>query len=348
MTFRGFLMWVHLVLGLTGALLLVIVGVTGAYITFQKPLERWLTPVPAIPEFTGHADFARIVRAVENEFSSSGVATVDVRTHEATVVRLRDRTTVFIDPHQSTIIGSRPIRFASLENLTAVMRRLHIELLMGRKGALLVTLATVEALLLALTGLWLWWRKKGWRFGRLRGSIYRMSWDLHNATGLWFLVPVIAMAITGILLFVPGTVYRVTGPPAPFLEKPVSTRVDSAQPPVALAVALRAADSALAGEPTRQLTIPGSPQGAYDVDKSTATVFVDQFSGAVLGVRPSRVPNAGDRAILAVHDLHTGELLGPLGQVVMTLGSLALVLMTLTGVVLGWKRLLILVGKMSD
>lgn len=349
MTFRGFLMWVHLVLGLTGALFLVIVGATGAYITFQKPLERWLNPVPAIPEFTGHADLAAIVRVVEDSFPSRRVANVDVRTHEATVVRLRDRSTVFVDPRQAAIIGSRPMRFASLENLTAVMRRLHISLLMGPKGRFLVTAATAEALLLALTGLWLWWRKKGWRFGKLRGSIFRISWDLHNATGLWFLIPVVVMAITGILLELPQPVYRMAGPPAPFHGPPPgSMRGDSTQQPVILAVALGAADNALPAQPTRQLTIPAGPQGAYAIEKQQATVFVDQYSGAVLGVRPRRVPSAGDSTFLAVHDLHTGELLGPIGQGIMTLGSLALVLMTLTGVVLGWKRLLILVGKMSD
>jgi len=48
-----------------------------------------------------------------------------------------------------------------------------------------------------------------------------------------------------------------------------------------------------------------------------------------------------------VEKLHTGELLAVPGRAIMTLGSLMLAVMTITGVVLGWKRLLILVGARS-
>jgi uncharacterized iron-regulated membrane protein len=302
-----------------------------------------------IPEFSGHPDLTGIVKAVQDSFPARRVTTVDVSTHEATVVRLDDRTLVFVDPHAAKVVGSRPLRTISLANLTTVMRRLHTNLLIGPKGKLLVTLATVESILLALTGLWLWWRKKGWRFGRLRGSIFRISWDLHNATGLWFLIPVLAMAVTGVLIVIPAPVYRLAGAgPTGWPEAPRSVPADSTRPPLPLSSVLRIADSAVAGDPTRRLTIPGNARGAYAVEKSGATVFVDQFSAAVLAVQLPRVRTAGDNALHGVIELHTGELLGPVGQGVMTLGSLALALMTLTGVILGWKRLMILVGKMTD
>lgn len=346
MTFRGFLMWVHLVLGLTGAVFIAILGVTGAYITFQGPLQRWLNPVPAIVGFTGAADIERIVQEVERRFPSRYVASVDVRRQEATVVRLRDRTTVFVDPHTTKVISSRPYRFASLENLTQLMRRLHTELVLGRKGNLLVTIATVETLLLALTGLWLWWRKKHWQFRAWRGSVFRVSWDLHNATGLWFLVPVLSMVVTGLLLAAPGPVHRVAGArPAPFRGPPASKSDSSGAGVIPLSRALVAADSALPGELTVRVTIPAGPAAAYGVARPGRTVYVDQYSGRVIEVRPDRAPTAGDEAIEAVEHLHTGESLGVPGRTIMTLGSLMLAVMTLTGVVLGWKRLLILFNR---
>jgi len=200
-------MWVHLVLGLTGAVLLAVVGITGVYITFQRPLEGWLNPIPSVPAFGGSPDLTAIVSAAEARFAPRRVARVEVRPQgEATIVRLRDRTIVFVNPGDATIIGSREARFASLENLTAVMRRLHTNLLLGRKGRLLVTAATAEALLLVLTGLWLWWRKKHWQFRPWRGSVFRVSWDLHNATGIWFFVPLLSMVITGLLMSMPAPV----------------------------------------------------------------------------------------------------------------------------------------------
>ncbi len=76
-------------------------------------------------------------------------------------------------------------------------------------------------------------------------------------------------------------------------------------------------------------------------------MFVDQFSGAVITVQPNRSPTAGDHAIERVESLHTGALLGMPGQAIMTLGSLMLALMTVTGALLGIKRLLILTGVRS-
>jgi len=346
-------MWVHLVLGLTGAVLLAVVGITGVYITFQRPLEGWLNPIPSVPAFGGSPDLTAIVSAAEARFAPRRVARVEVRPQgEATIVRLRDRTIVFVNPGDATIIGSREARFASLENLTAVMRRLHTNLLLGRKGRLLVTAATAEALLLVLTGLWLWWRKKHWQFRPWRGSVFRVSWDLHNATGIWFFVPLLSMVITGLLMSMPAPVHRLAGAPAaPRPEAPQSGTEGTpgaGAAPVALSRVVSLADSVVPGDPTLTLAIPSTPAGVFAVGKPGETVFIDQFSGALIEARPDRKPSAGDEASEKVQRLHTGELLGVPGRTIMTLGSLMLTVMTITGAVLGLKRLLILAGDRAE
>jgi uncharacterized iron-regulated membrane protein len=347
MTFRGVLMWIHLVLGLTGAVIIGIVALTGAYITFQRPLHQWLTPIPELSAPRGPANALAIVATVEMQFAPRRVASIAVSEGQvATWVRLNDRSTVFVDPATGTIVGSRLARFASLENLTLVMRGLHMNLVLGPRGQLIVTAATLEALLLALTGLWLWWRKKHWQFRAWRGSVFRVSWDLHNASAIWFLVPVLLMVGTGLLISMPGTVYRVVGvPPSQWLNPPHSAeRVPESAEPVPLARVLSVADSAQPGE-VLGVTIPGAPSGAFAVRKARETVFVDQFTGAVIEVRPHRVDTASDLAVARIEHLHTGELLGVPGQVVMTLGTLMLAVSTITGTLLGCKRLLILAGR---
>ena len=343
MTFRTFLRWTHLVLGLTAAAFLALVSLTGAYITFQDPLARWLNPVPVVRQAAGAADVGRIVAAVEQQFPGAGVATVEVRAHEATVVRLVDRTTVHVDPGSGVILSSRPGRFASLENLTAVMRRLHTNLVLGPKGRAIVTLATAEALLLALTGLWLWWRKRHWQFRPFRGSLFRISWDLHNATGIWFVVPVLAMAATGILLSVPQPVYRLAGAePAPWLDAPQSRAMQDGESRAPLSTILAVADSVRPSVPVTRLAMPPGTRGAFAVRKAGETIYVDQYSASVIEIRPERALTAADEAILAVEDIHTGARFGVPGQAIMTLGSLMLSVMTVTGAVLGVKRLMIL------
>lgn len=348
MTFRGLLMWIHLVLGLTGAIVLGIVGVTGAYITFQVPLERWLNPVPRVAVGRDAPDILAMVAAAESR-GGSPATSLEVRpAGEAAVVLLRDRTTVFVDPASATVVGSRPRRFASLYNLTRVMRGLHASLLLGPKGRLVVTFVTLEALLLVLTGLWLWWRKKAWRFGPWRGSPFRVSWDLHSASGIWFAAPVLAMVVTGLLLAIPSPIYRMAGAePAPWLDSPGSASAGPSAEAIPLARAIAVADSAIPGVPVSGLAMPPGPRGSFGVRKGNTTVFVDRFTGGLVEVRANRQPTTGDAAFHYVETLHTGEAFGIPGRAIMTIGSLMLAVMTVTGVILGWKRLLILAGRMS-
>jgi uncharacterized iron-regulated membrane protein len=95
------------------------------------------------------------------------------------------------------------------------------------------------------------------------------------------------------------------------------------------------------------VSIPTGPGATYAVRKGRETVFVDQYTGSLIAIRPERAPTAGDDAIETVELLHTGELFGVPGRVVMTLGSLMLAVMTVTGAVLGIKRCMILAGARS-
>jgi uncharacterized iron-regulated membrane protein len=340
-------MWVHLVLGLTGAIVIAVASLTGVFISFQGPLARVFIPIPRVAATGGSPDFAAIVSAVEAQYAPRRVNNVAIPAGQAAIVRLSDRSLAFVDPADASIMRFQQSRFASFENLTSVMRGLHIHLLLGPRGKLIVTLATIEALLLALTGLWLWWRKKHWQFTAWRGSVFRVSWDLHNATGVWFLVPALSMILTGLLLAMPAPLYRITGiRPAPYLGAP-TTDGDANAVPVTLGRVLSVADSAVPGAVAR-LAIPQQPAGAFAVVKAGQTVFVHQFTGTVIEVRPERVPNAADHALEAVDDLHSGALLGLPGRTIMTLGSLMLAVMTVSGAILGWKRLLILARRRPD
>lgn len=348
MSVRAFLLWVHLILGLTGFVIIAILGVTGAYITIEPLLERWSHPVPVVGTAAVRGDPVRLVAVAESAFAPAAAMSLSYgRPGEAAAIELDDRTIVFVDPASARVVGSRPRPVVSLANLSWAMRRLHEQLLLPRGGRLLVTLVTLEALLLALTGLWLWWRKRHWRPWPWRGSLFRVSWDLHSATGVWFSVPVAVMAATGVLMFWPAPLGRLTGVPlSPWVDAPASVLpAEGTAGRVPLARVMAVADSVRPGVPADAVAIPSGPVGSFGVRKGNASIYVDRYSGAVIAVREDQPRNAADRALAAVELAHTGELWGVTGQVVMTIGSLALAVMAVTGAVLGWKRLQILGGR---
>lgn len=92
--------------------------------------------------------------------------------------------TVYVDPYTGTILGSQdpqktPYAWAAL---------VHGTLLMGTAGDLIIELAASLAVLLVITGIYLWWPRDGQRavlFPRVRGR-RRLGWrDLHSAIGIW-------------------------------------------------------------------------------------------------------------------------------------------------------------------
>lgn len=100
---------------------------------------------------------------------------------------------VYVDPGTLQPMSIEPEN-RRVMNLVA---HLHGQLLLGNRGSMLVELAASWAVVMILTGLWLWWPRgrRGWggllypRL-RLRG---RLLWrDLHAVTGLW---------VSGITLF---------------------------------------------------------------------------------------------------------------------------------------------------
>lgn len=73
--------------------------------------------------------------------------------------------------------------------------RLHETLAMGRIGSVIVIGATVAAVLLQASGLYLWWRRKSFRVRTHLGWIRTLT-DLHHASGIVGLALMLTLAGT--------------------------------------------------------------------------------------------------------------------------------------------------------
>jgi uncharacterized iron-regulated membrane protein len=71
------------------------------------------------------------------------------------------------------------------------------------------------------------------------------------------------------------------------------------------------------------------------------SVSVDQYSGRVLQVRNFLTDSPGYRVIRFNRAIHTGDIRGMPSRIVVSLSSLLLVVMVVTGVVIWWKKLAI-------
>lgn len=84
-----------------------------------------------------------------------------------------------------------------------VVHDIHGELLLGKVGSVLVELAACWAIVLVLTGIYLWWPRNA---NGLAGIVYphfalkgRLFWrDLHSVTGVWISVLVLFLLVSGL------------------------------------------------------------------------------------------------------------------------------------------------------
>ncbi|CAM3220849.1 peptidase [Pseudomonas floridensis] len=104
---------------------------------------------------------------------------------------------VFIDPYRGEILGSQDAK----QNLQAIARALHGELMIGTIGDRLIELAAGWGIMLVISGLYLWWPRNA----RVAGVLWprltargRVLWkDLHAVTGFWGSLILLFMLLSG-------------------------------------------------------------------------------------------------------------------------------------------------------
>ncbi|MCP1510327.1 putative iron-regulated membrane protein [Pseudomonas marginalis] len=105
--------------------------------------------------------------------------------------------TVFVDPYRGTVLGTQDAK----NNLQAIARALHGELMIGTVGDRLIELAAGWGVMLVISGVYLWWpRGKSssgvlWPRFTTRGRVF---WrDLHVVTGFWGAALLLVMLLSG-------------------------------------------------------------------------------------------------------------------------------------------------------
>lgn len=106
---------------------------------------------------------------------------------------------VFVNPYTGDVLGIE----RTDQMLMNIVKTIHGELLLGTTGSILVELAACWAIVLIITGLYLWWPRNaqglaGILYPRLReGS--RIFWrDIHAVTGIWISALALFLLITGL------------------------------------------------------------------------------------------------------------------------------------------------------
>ena len=195
----------HFYAGLFVVPFMLMLAVTGIIYLYKPQLDDLMYPTRVAPAATTQPPSV-LIAAVLAQYP--GATLTAFQTTEAAdrsaIVKIStasgESRSVFVNPTTTEVLGERNDDW----NLQEVAVQLHGSLLLGDSGDYLVELAACWGLILTISGLYLWWPRKGSKIWgvllpRLTTKNRRLFWrDLHAVPGFWASLVVIFLIVSGL------------------------------------------------------------------------------------------------------------------------------------------------------
>jgi uncharacterized iron-regulated membrane protein len=334
----------HKWIGISLAIVLIPLSLTGSLLVWHDQLDEWLHPShfaqsgPAQLPASHYVDAALDQLPEEAVVSSlvlpAGKPVQVIAVTPSDRPGLPKRTAVWLDPVTARVIDVAP----PMQGIIRWSHDFHGSLMAPGIGRAIVGWLGVAMLISALTGLWLWWPVTG---GWTRGLRWRrqrnFDANLHHQIGFWTSLPLAILALTGIFISFPWLLGSTGGPGGAGGARARSAPLADTHLTVDQAVA--AALSAGKGAP-RMITWPTERQPVWRVGfggegARAISVSVDDDSGVASAAKPEQRrggPNGLARRI------HGGEGLSFIWQLIIFLAGLMPAVLGTTGILM-WLRI---------
>ncbi|MCR6661091.1 MAG: PepSY domain-containing protein [Asticcacaulis sp.] len=361
--YRMFWRW-HFYAGLVCIPFIIILSITGPIYLFKPQIEAAIDAKYDHLAFAGAPQPAdAIVKAAVAAVPGSRFKAIEVRpdAHDAArviVLKGDDKIRLYVHPKSLKILKQVPEDARFME----VVKTIHGELFAGRFGQVIVELAACWAIVMILTGLYLWWPRdiKG-----IAGLLYprlnmgkRIFWrDIHAVVGIYVSALALFLLLTGLpWTYVWGNVFksvRAIASPAPVAQAWSQGRADEKKMLKAegtVSTDLSRLDALL--DTARALNLPAPVTLSAPAKGDTLWKLASDT-----GNRPQRVTMMIDPTMLEVISrenfadkkpldqavgygiaAHEGQLFGPLNQALGVLTALGLMTLCVSAVVMWWQR----------
>lgn len=339
---------VHKWIGLTLAILIIPICLTGSALVWHDWLDAKLEP-------QRHAQYGAV--ALQPSAYIASAKTVIAPDERISAIRFEDegrpvmvtavkpakgegrpqRTNVWLNPVDGKVIDNASASSGAVQ----VMHVLHGSLMVpGGWGRPLVGWVGAFMFVSCLTGIWLWWPLSGSVTSGLKWKRRNtINANLHYMMGFWVLIPLAMLSFTGAWISFPKVFSKFEQSAGP---APDRARAQRAQP---LETPKLTVDAAISGAqphatgPLTALTLPTDQKAEWKVSfereggGGTGDVTVDDSTGEVTPPKPPQ-PETLARTMRRLHD-GTGMGLG--WQIAIFLGGLIPALLSVTGIIIWWR-----------
>jgi uncharacterized iron-regulated membrane protein len=206
MLFKKINAWLHLWLGLTSGIIVVILSITGCILVFEQEIKQLTSPWLHAKNTEGIALLppSKLYEAVSVALPEKKINSVwyhgEGRTAQFT---LNSDSLVYVNPYTAEVVAT-----VDHEDFFHFIDEGHFHLWMPEEiGEIFVSWGTLIFFLLLISGIILWWPKKWNKKGvdqsfkiRWKAKFKRVNYDLHNVLGFYALIIALLFAFTGLVM----------------------------------------------------------------------------------------------------------------------------------------------------
>ncbi|ADG92042.1 PepSY-associated TM helix domain protein [Arcobacter nitrofigilis DSM 7299] len=365
---KKFLFKVHMILGLTAGVILLIMGITGAMLSYQKEIlkyinkDSFIVEVPSTKRLSGKEILEKFEQKFPDAkinafiFSSSANRSVVINVKaNGEGKQARRGINYYINPYTSEVLPStQGYTFFKL------IERIHRGLIIGEVGKQISGICTFALLILMFSGIYVYWKRiknsffKSFTFSFKNKKRAFLS-NMHFAIGMWVIPFYLLLCITGVTMtydWVKDGLYKVSG-----VEKPIRQK----RMPAANNKKGEVTVSISNGDVEKIVQLFNKNVKEYEnatlqIGKKSDVVKISYFaknaihdrarSEITLNTKTNKVIKddkfedkaLNDRLMRSIIPLHTGEYFGLLVQGILGISSLMMVLFTITGFMMYFKR----------
>lgn len=344
----------HFYAGMMIAPVLIVVAATGALYIFKDELEAVLYPgvtyvEPAAERVSYEQQLAAARAAVGPDFKI-GLMQIFMNPKRATTLAMGGKTFQYgyVDPYRGHYLGS-----IEKGGFFDFVLDLHRTLFLGTTGRIVVELTTCWTIVLAATGIYLWWPHKanevwGVWLPRLRRKPYVVLRDLHTVSGIYVAIIAIVIALTGLIYtYVWGSGFQYAARKTDAYDMFSKPMMSKCAPEAQDAPLDRIVEIAQQKMPGNNLTVwfPRAPNAVYLVTANNERgpqvneiLFIDRASGEVLEERYNSQTKTFYWLGTWNYALHVGTIWGLPSKILWLVTCLVLIVSPVTGVWMWWER----------
>ncbi|MEQ1946999.1 MAG: PepSY-associated TM helix domain-containing protein, partial [Bryobacteraceae bacterium] len=341
---RRWLRLLHLCFGLTLSVYSVLLGVSGAVLVFEKELADLTRPeflrVPATEISTGPDQIMATARERYPGWRALSMTwpRPDAPYWLTYLLREKEAKQVYFDTRTGAILGENDPSGGWL----GTVKRLHVNLLAGPAGRLANGAGAILLIVMALTGIVLWWPVGQWPWKLFTGS----AREIHYSAGILSAVFLLMFAFTGMYFVWPQTFVKTvhnflgSAPEIKLSPRPKNATLQS------LDVLAAKTQDAMQGRPIFRMqlvTRPDQPmrvtmlEGTVAEFHKVSTVVLDPVTGDVVRVQRSQDRHVSDAFISWMSAVHFGVFGGVIVKLFWVLLGLSVPALAVTGFLI-WVR----------